>query len=130
MAGFSAYLRDGLKAYMDGTGTALFTTSPTFYAALWNGDPTDTGAGGTEVTGTVNLTRQTVAFSDATGDAVDNDAEINFGTANGAATVDHVAVFDAAAAGNMLFSVAVTSQNIVNGSQVKINAGALVINFL
>lgn len=130
MAGFSAYLRDALKAYADGTGTAVFTSSPTFYAALWNGDPTDAGIGGTEVTGTLNLTRQTVTFVDGGGDQVENDAEINFGTANGAGIVDHVAVFDAAAAGNLLFSVSIPSQALVDGSAVKIAAGALTVNFL
>lgn len=128
MAGFSTYLTDALKDYMDGTGTAVFTTTPTFTVALWNGDPTDAGSGGTEVTGTVNLTRQTATFTSSGTTQVDNDAEINFGTANGSASVTHVAVF---AASNMLFSVALgATVSVDNGEAVTIAAGALDIDFL
>lgn len=130
MAGFSAHLRDGLKAYMTGAGTALFTSSPTFYAALYSGDPTDAGSGGTEVTGTIGLSRQAVTFQDDGGDQVSNDTEVNFGTSSGTDTADHIAIFDAAAAGNLLFSVSITSLSIDNSEAVIIPVGNLSINFL
>lgn len=133
MSGKSNYLEDkilnwALKA------TAMGTAPAAVYVGLFNGDPLDTGAGGTEVTTSVRAAgRVAASFGSITtaagANSIANSADVDFGPADGGTTMTHFAIFDAASAGNMLYSSALTggSQSVSAGTQVKFSAGSLVI---
>jgi hypothetical protein len=124
MSDMSAYLGDKLLNWMKGTA---FGTAPTsIYATLFNGDP---DAAGTEVTGTVGLTRQVIAWGSVSARALSNSAEVNYGTASGSATVTYVSLEDAASSSNRLSKKAITSTSIVSGEKVAIAAAALTLSY-
>ena len=124
MSDMSAYLGDKLLNWLK--GTAFGTAPTTVYTALWNGDP---DAGGTEVTGTIGLTRQGVTWSAVAARAMNNSAEVNFGTASGAGTVTYVSLEDASSAGNRLSKKSISSTAIASGEKVAIAAGALTLSY-
>jgi len=97
------------------------------YVGLFNGDPTDAGTGGSEVTTTIRPSgRVAVTFGAVASKSMANNATVNFGSAAGSATVTHFAVFDAASAGNMLGSNAVSGGGSVgSGASVSFASGAL-----
>ena len=86
---------------------ALFTVNPNF----------ETGAGGTEATGG-GYVRKAVSFSASSGGATSNSAAVAWtvGTDIAAATYTGWAVYDADAAGNMLFGDAFSSNKVLTGS--------------
>ena len=114
-------------------GKTAFAT-PTAYVALYVGDPLGAGV---EVSG-VDYAREATAgadwnsatFSSPTA-AISNANDIDFGTAGGAwGTVDYVAIFDAATAGNMLASGNLTiARPVVLNDPVKFPAGTLTIRY-
>lgn len=126
MSDTSAYVGDKLLNWIK--GTAMGTAPVTVAAALYNGDP---DSGGTEVTGTINLTRQAITFGAVAARAMSNSADINFGTANAGGTVTFVAIFDSttAGAGNQICKKAITSTAISNGLAVKILTGNLTLSY-
>lgn len=124
MSDMSAYLGDMLLDWLKG---AAFDSAPAdVYARLYNGDP---DGGGTEVTGTVNLTAQAVSFGAIAARAMSNDAEVDFGTANNTATVTYVALFDDPTAGNQLSKKSIASASITAGEKVAIAIGALDLTY-
>lgn len=124
MSDMSTYLGDKLFNWLKGSA---FGTAPTnVYAALYNGNP---ASGGTEVTGTVGLTRQAVTFGSIAARAMSNSAEVDFGTASGSATVDYVALRDAASAGNLLSYVSISPVGIDSGEKVAIATGDLDLTY-
>lgn len=124
MSDMSVYLGDMLLDWV--AGNAFDSAPANIYARLYNGDP---DSGGTEVTGTVNLTVQTVSWGAIAARAMANDAEIDFGTANGSATVTYVALFDAASAGNQISKKSISSAAITAGEKVAIAIGALTLSY-
>lgn len=127
MAGFSDYLEGAIAAWMN--GTAMPTAPTGRWVALFNGDPTDTGVAGSDVTATIRTAgRVNGAFSRSVG-VLTSSADIDFGAAAGAATVSHFAIFDAATGGNMLVAGPLTggAQSIGAGTNVKFPSGSLVI---
>jgi len=101
-------------------------TMPTAYVALFVGDPLDTGAGGAEVSG-VSYARVTTDGADwnaaATG-SISNAEDITFPEAGGSwGTITHFAIFDAASAGNMLASGALSSSKAVGSGDTPKFAG-------
>lgn len=124
MSDMSAYLGDKLLNWLK--GTAFGTAPSSVYTALWNGDP---DAAGTEVTGTVGLTRQVVSWGTVASRSLANNAEVNYGTASGSATVTYVSLEDAASASNRLSKKAITSTSIVSGEKVAIASGALTLSY-
>lgn len=128
MSGLSTYAAGKFLNWLKGTTAG---TAPTdLYVALYNGDPTDAGSGGTEVTTTIDAGgRLEVTFGSIAAKKMSNDAEVDFGTADGAATVSHVAVFDASTSGNMIGSFALSpSRSVGLGDPVKFAVGDLVID--
>lgn len=124
MSDMHTYLGDALFNWLKGT---TFPSAPAnVYAALYNGNPS---SGGTEVTGTVGLTRQAVTFGSIAARAMSNSAEVNFGTASGSATVSYVALRDAASAGNLLSYVAITPVSIEASEKVAIASGDLDLTY-
>lgn len=110
---------------------AMPTAPASVYVALFNGDPTAAGSGGTEVTTTIRVAgRLAASWGAVTSRAIANNADINFGAAAGGATVTHAAIFDAASAGNMLcYTPLDNSRVIVAGDPVVIPSGDLQVNF-
>ena len=102
MSGMSNYLENKLLDHV--LRNTAYTPVATVYLALFNGSPTDTGSGGSEV----GVARQASTFSAASGGTVSNSSGISF-TSMPAATVTHVGVFDASSGGNMLFHGALAS---------------------
>jgi hypothetical protein len=110
-------------------GTAMPAAPSALYIGLFNGDPTDAGTGGTEVT-TLILTsgRMTASFTRVGGVLTSNSA-VDFGGAAGAATISHFGIFDAAAAGNLLMYGPLTGgvQSVESGVNVSFAAGDLTL---
>jgi len=131
MGSFANKLEDWLLDHIVGK-TAY--PMPTCYVALWIGDPLDTGAGGAEVSGT-GYTRVATAGADwnaASGGSISNVNDITFPEAGGDwGTVDHFALMNAAAAGDMLAHGSLTTpKHIESGEIAKFtgeNPGDLVI---
>lgn len=124
MSDTSTFVGDKLLNWIK--GTAFGTAPTTVYASLWNGDP---DSGGTEVTGSISLTRQAITWGAVASRAMSNSADINFGTSTGSATVTFVAVHDAVSAGNEICKKAITSTAITNGLVVKILSGNLTLSY-
>jgi hypothetical protein len=125
MAALSNYLENKLLDHA--LATTAYTKPTTVYVALFTTDPTDAGTG-TEVSGGAYV-RKAVTFGAATGGSASNSADVTFDVATASwGTVTHLAIFDAATAGNMLFHGAFTqSKAIASNDQFKIPAGNLTI---
>lgn len=126
MSDTSTYVGDALLNWIKGT---VMPTAPTIIkVSLWNGDP---DASGTEVTGTVSLTTQTVTFGSVAARAMSNNADINFGTAGGSATVTFVVLADNATylSGHQITKKSITSTAITAGLVVKILSGNLTLSY-
>jgi hypothetical protein len=128
MSDIQAYLGNKIVRWLGGQA---FPAAPaSVYVALFNGDP---AAGGTEVTSTIHTAGRVAASFGAnvpaagTVNNMSNDADTDFGTAAGAATINFLALFDAQSGGNLLMSHAVSSQAIAIGTSVKVNAASLTI---
>lgn len=123
MSAFSNYLEAKAANWLK--GTAFGTAPTTIYVELRNGNPTDTGSGGTATTG---VNRAAVTLAAASGGATSNSAEVDFGTASASGTADYFGIWDASTAGNLLCYGALTaSKSINNGDPVTIAASALTV---
>ncbi len=137
MPGKSDYLENGVLNHVF-RAVAFPTIAASIYVGLHTADPLDAGTG-TEVTGgsyaRVGVVRATGAFAapadNAGAQRTSNSAAITFAspTANWG-TVTYVGVWDAATAGNLLYSAALgTSRTINNGDQAPSFAiGALTVD--
>lgn len=126
MAGHSTYLANALLNFI--RGTAMPTAPTAVYLGLFNGDPTDAGTGGTEVTTTIRTAgRVAVTYGAPSGKVISNSSAVNFGNSAAATTMSHFAVFDAASGGNMLGSAPLTSGAgaIAQNAPVSFAAGML-----
>lgn len=130
---FSQYVADELLDWINGTD---MPTAPTnIYIALWNGNPTADGSGGTELTNTItgSTTRTEVTSLGAiatSGDyrqIVTASATQITASASGAATANYVALFDAATAGNLLYFASTTSTDISAAAEVNLDAGNIIV---
>lgn len=103
-------------------------TGFTPYLGLFNGNPTDTGTGGTEVTTTVWPDRPAITFGAPSGGVITNTAVVENGLTLGDATVTHYGIFDAASGGNMWTYGAFASQiNCVEDEATVIEIGLISI---
>ena len=123
-----AELSDYAENAILNTMRSVTWTSFAAYVALFTTATTDAG-GGTEVSGGA-YARQLVGLSAASGagGSTSNAADITFPTATADwGTVTHVAIMDAATAGNMIMhSPLDASKTIAIGDTFKINATELV----
>lgn len=105
------------------------------YVALFTTAPTNAGTGGTEVSGGAYV-RQTVtssgwaAASGASPTQTSNSSIITFPTATANwGTVTAFALYDAATGGNLLYTAALASSQVVSsGSTMSFQASALIIS--
>lgn len=135
MAGLSNYTEAKLLNWML-NATTMGTAPAGVYVALFNGDPTDAGSGGADVTltirpaGRVAASFDTAAAAEAGAASVANDAVVDFGVSAGAASVTHFALYDSAAAGNMLVAGTITAapKNIIAGANVTFPVGSITVS--
>jgi hypothetical protein len=100
-----------------------YTTPTAVYAALFNGIP---GSGGTEVSGG-SYARQAATFGAPSSGSVSNTNAIAF-TGMPVATVNYIAVYDAASSGNLLYySAAAASKTTNSGDTVDIAIGGITV---
>ena len=85
----------------------------TLYLALSNGNPTATGAGGTEITGS-GYARQVMSFAAASGGHKSINADITFSVPEG--DITHYKIMDALTGGNMVDYGELNSGNTVDVS--------------
>lgn len=125
----STYLANEILDWFKGANMPSAPTAA--YIALFNGDPTATGTGGTEVTSTIRPAgRVAVTFGAITSRQITNSADVDFGTADAGASVTHAAIFDAATAGNLLSYTALDTPRVVTAADpVLIPIGDLRIHF-
>ena len=109
MSAFSNYLEDQITGWIAGTSMTAPTAT---FVQLYNGDPTDTGTGGTAI---VIATAARTSIASGAG-------SWTRGT-GGAGTITN-----ASATGNLLFYGALTTnKTIASGDEVKFNASALTL---
>ena len=128
MSGLSNYTQAALLNWFK--GTAMPAAPSGVYVGLFNGDPTDTGSAGAEVTTTIRPGGRVAAtFGALTGNtSMANSADVDFGAAAGTATVSHFGLFSAASGGNLLASGAVAqSKSVAATNLVKFATGSLTI---
>lgn len=123
---WSTYVGNKLVRWL--AGNAFPAAPGGLYVALFNGDPKGAGV---EVTTTIRAAGRVAVDLEAspvagTDNSITTDGDSDFGPADGAATVTHVAICDAAAAGNVIVSKQlVASVDVEAGEQVKFVAGDL-----
>lgn len=126
MGSFSDYLENKLLDHI--VGKTAFTM-PTVYVGVSTADPLDDDSGLAEPSGN-NYARVATAGGDwnaASGGATSNANAITFPQASGSwGTVSHFALFDAAAAGNILAHGSLDESKVVgNGDTLSFAAGDL-----
>ena len=132
MAAFSNYLEDQITNWIAGTSMTAPTAT---FVQLYNGDPTDTGLGGTPIV-IATAARTSIAsgagsWTRGTGGngTITNASAFTITTsATATASATHVAVFDASASGNLLFfGQLTTAKTVASGDEVKFNVSALTL---
>jgi len=105
-----------------------YASPATVYVALYLVAPDETG-GGTEMSGD-GYARQPVTFTAPAPDSCTNDADITFPIATGDwGTIVAFGIFDAASAGNLLYSNNLTaSREILTSDQFRIPSGQLLVS--
>jgi hypothetical protein len=99
-----------------GNGTT-FTAPATLFMEFHTADP---GAAGTTGVSTGLATRQSMSFAAASGGSMSLTATVS-GTATGADTITHVAIFSASSAGTFYASAALTaSKTVANGDTLSV----------
>jgi hypothetical protein len=94
-------------------------TRPTaWYIGLFTSDPTDTGAAGTEVSGS-DYARTAATFT-VSGDTATNSAAVEFPAASGGnwGTIGWIGIMDAASGGNMIIHSALDVAKAINDGDV------------
>ena len=132
MSAFSNYLEDQITGWI--AGTNMTAPSATF-VQLYNGDPLDTGAGGTAIV-IATAARLSVASGSGSwtrgtsgnGTITNASAFTITSSATATASATHFTVWDASASGNLLFYGSLTTtKTIASGDEVKFNASALTL---
>lgn len=129
MSGFSNYLQNAVLNYLK--GTAMPAAPASVFVALFNGDPTDAGTGGSEVTTTIRTAgRVAAAFGAITSNtSMSNSAIVDFGAAAAGATVTHFGLFSAATGGNLLASDTLAApQTVAVSNPVSFAIGSLTVS--
>ncbi|KKL02476.1 hypothetical protein LCGC14_2626490 [marine sediment metagenome] len=128
MPGFNDYAEDKILDHAIG---GITWTAPTTYLALWIGDPTETGAGGAEVSaiGTAYV-RVAPTYSAASGGSITNSADIDYPQATaGYGTVTHGLLADnvTPGGGNPIMYGPLTNQKTIDqDDQFRVLTGDLV----
>jgi hypothetical protein len=132
MAAFSNYLEDQITNWIAGTSMTAPTAT---FVQLYNGDPTDTGLGGTPIV-IATAARTSIASgagswtrgTGGNGTITNASAFTITSSATATASATHVTVWDASADGNLLFFGALsTAKTVASGDEVKFNIAGLTL---
>lgn len=127
-------IRNEIVDWLNGKSNPI-PVAGTRYVALYDGDPQGAGS---EVTTTIRsagriaiTSNMEAAGTTAAGEA-ETTSEIDFGNAEGGASVSHLAIFDSQSGGTLLASDVLTggTQTVTAGNPVKIPAGDLKVSVL
>jgi len=128
MSAFSNYLEDQITGWIAGTSMTAPTAT---FVQLYNGDPTDAGSGGIALFTRYQVASGAGSWTRGTGGngTITNASAFTItSSATATASATHVAVWDASAAGNLLFYGALTTaKTIASGDEVKFNTSALTL---
>tara|TARA_R110000868_G_scaffold1642_1_gene13198 strand:+ start:261 stop:644 length:384 start_codon:yes stop_codon:yes gene_type:complete len=119
--GLSSYLAN---AWLDSAGNASSFSVSTVYIKLHIGDPTSTGTAN-PATETI---RNTASFGAASAGSLTSDADVTWTNIAGSQTATYFSAWDAASAGNFLFSGSVTGNPYNAGDTFTIASGALTVS--
>ncbi|WAJ26834.1 phage tail fiber protein [Antarcticirhabdus aurantiaca] len=126
MSAFSNYMEQAICNWL--RGTAMPAAPAALYVGLFNGSPTDTGSGGSEVTTQIRAAgRMAAAFAAPANSEIRNSAVVNFGSAASGTTISHFGVFDAASGGNLLMHGALTDGAMTVGAQTGVSFAANIL---
>lgn len=129
MAAASDYLENKLLDHS--LATAAYTAPSAVYVGLHTGSPLDDESGANEIsTSGTGYVRKEATFAVATAGSASTNATVTFDAAQSNwGTITHIAVYDAAIAGNLLYHGAVTtSKTIETGDTFQISTGNLTIS--
>lgn len=119
----SNYLEDKILNHV--FKATAYTAPATTYAALMTAAPNETG-GGTEVAGG-SYARQAITWGSPSAGTIANSSTLTF-SALPAATITHIAVYDAATSGNLLYYGGLSSNIVsISGADVEFAAGDFAI---
>lgn len=129
MSGKSTYLENAILNWVRGTP---FPVAPgKVFVALFNGDPSDDGTSGQEVTKAIrDAGRVEATFSEPANKTISNTSVVDFGNSGGGTDVTHFAVFTQQAGGYMLYSSPITGgkQTINTTNPVSFPIGSLSVS--
>jgi len=128
MSSASDYLED--KVLDHTLGNAVYSQPATLYLGLWTAD---NGLEAGTLTGEVSggsYARETVTFGNSASGTAATDATVTFTTATANwGTITHVAVMDAATAGNVLYHGNVSSAKLIESADTfQVSAGNLTVS--
>jgi len=130
MSDLSAYIGNKFCRWLN--NDSPMPTPPTgLFIALYNGNPKTTG---TEVTTTVRTAGRVqcpfTTLALGADHTMSSSAAVDFGAAAGPTTLTHLAMFDAASAGNLIASKALVggALPVVAGAGIKFLAGGITFN--
>lgn len=137
MAGASDYLEQNFFNHM--LRNQAFTPPATLHMSLHTADPLDDNTGASEIVGGLDAAyaRQPIAFAAWAAGQVSSNAIITFPVVDGASagyTVTHFGIYDAASAGNLIWSGLLgTPSNpqpraLSAGNAYSFNSGAIVLS--
>jgi hypothetical protein len=126
----SPYLGNKIVRWL--IGNAMPSAPSGLYMAFFDGNPKTSGV---EVGDDINSSnpRQPVTFTSVASGAahlLTSNIVVDWGNAEGPTSFSHVAIFDAASAGNLLFSKIANGApiGVLAGSSVKFASGAVTLN--
>lgn len=135
MAGKSDYLENAVLNHVL-TATAYTSPNATLYLSLHTGDPLDDNSGATEVDVVVDDTayaRQSITFAAASGGVSASSNAQTYGAVvygSGAApyVVTYFGIYDAATAGNLLYSAPLSPNRTLSTGQIlTFDSGAITV---
>lgn len=126
----SPYMGNKILRWMN--GDAAMPSSPSgLYIGLFDGNPKSTG---TEISTTIRAAGRVVAtfgtLASGVSHLLTSDVDVDFGDADGGATLSYIGLFDAATAGNLIAGHEMPGgpQTIAAGTLVKFVAGGITFN--
>ena len=127
MGSFTDFLENEIMDHIFESGVYVPTAG--VEVALWVGDPTDTGAGGTEAVYT-NYTRKAIAFDAAAGRLINQTSQVDFPQSgvSGQAGITHYGVFESGAGSMLAHGQLSGTVNVVQGNTPSIAAGEIDIS--
>lgn len=112
---FSNTFETHVLQYVFTTGSVTRPTA--WYVGLFTADPTDTGAGATEISG--NGYARVAATFTVSGATATTSAAVEFAAATGSwGTVSHIGIFDASSGGNLIAHSALTASKAIGTGDV------------